>query len=55
VGNSTRPRRVGQDDDEENRKEFFECGEVHSLAMDVRIALITQPIQNLRGSNVHDT
>jgi hypothetical protein len=28
---------------------------MNSLAMDAIVGLITQPILNLRGSNVHDT
>jgi hypothetical protein len=33
MGDSTRPRKVGQDDNEVDRKYFIGCGDVHSLAM----------------------
>jgi hypothetical protein len=55
MGNSTRPRRIGLDENEVDKKGFLECGDMHSLVTIVKIGLITQPIQNLRGSNVHDT
>jgi hypothetical protein len=55
VGDSARPRGVGQDDDETKRKRLVGCGDMHSLVTDAIVGLITQPILNLRGSNVHDT
>jgi hypothetical protein len=44
VGDSKRPREVGQDDDEIDIKMFVGCGDVHSLVMNAMVGLITQPI-----------
>jgi hypothetical protein len=55
VGDSTRPIKVGDDDNDVDRKEFVGCGDVHSRAKNMTVGLITQLVQSLGGSNVRDT
>ena len=55
MGDSIRPSGVRQDDDEENRKGFVECGEMHFLVMNATVGLINQLVKNLIGSNVRET
>jgi len=48
------PRGVGHDDNEEDKKYFVGCGDIYSLATNMTVGMITQPVQSLRGSNVHE-
>jgi hypothetical protein len=40
VGDSTRLIRVGDDDNDVDRKEFVGCGDVHSLAKNMTVNII---------------